>query len=163
MAILPGSFDPPTLGHIDIVERSCRIFEHVTVAVAINTLKTPIFTADERVSLLSDVLSGFPQVRIESFEGLLLDYVRSKSNVLSDIVILRGIRSNTDFEYELGIAHANKVLDPRIETLFMATDQKYSYIRSSIIKEIVMLGGSVEKMVPAAVEHALRKKLTRSR
>lgn len=160
---MPGSFDPPTLGHVDIVERASKIFDKIIIAVAINTFKAPIFSISERVELLKEILSDYPQVAVESFEGLLLDYVKLKSPIISDVVILRGIRSNTDFEYELQIAHANKVLDARIETVFMVTNQKYSFIRSSIIKELVMLGGTVEKMVPKAVEKALHKKLMTQR
>lgn len=154
-AIYPGSFDPLTQGHINLVERALSIFETVTVAVGFNSSKPFIFDLKERVAFIQDVFKKNDQVRVESFEGLLVNFVATKKNA----TVIRGIRTNMDFEYELAIAQANKHLSPDFETIFMMTDPEYSFLSSSMIREIVSLGGSTKGLVPASIEKALKQKL----
>ena len=154
-AIYPGSFDPLTNGHINLVERALFIFETVTIAVAINSKKPSVFGLDERVSMIERVFKGNDRVKVESFEGLLVDHVAKRKNA----VVIRGIRTNMDFEYELGIAQANRHLSPAFETIFMMTDPQYSFLSSSMIREIVGLGGSTNGMLPSFIEDALKKRL----
>jgi len=154
-AIYPGSFDPITYGHINIVERALKIFDTIIVAVAINASKKTVFTDKERVAMIKDIFQNEPRVEVDSFRGLLVDYVRRKRAK----AILRGIRTVTDFDYEFQMALANKSLDPNVEQIFMMTEGNYLYYSSSIIKEIVSLGGSVREMVPEIVEKGLREKL----
>jgi len=156
IAIYPGSFDPLTYGHLNIIERGRLVFDKLIVSVAHNTSKKTIFSLEERVDILKGALDKYDDVTIDSFDGLLVDYVKKKGvNVL-----LRGIRTISDFEYEFQMALSNKTLDNSIETVFMMTDLKYSYISSSLIKEIVKFGGSVTDMVPESVEKELLKKLS---
>jgi len=154
-AIYPGSFDPITFGHVNIVKRALKIFDKIIVAVAINTSKQGTFTIEERVDMMQEVFKGEPNVEVVSFSGLLVDYVRTRSAQ----AILRGIRTVTDFDYEFQMALANKSLDPDVEQVFMMTESKYLYHSSSIIKEIVSLGGSVREMLPPVVEKKMREKL----
>lgn len=154
-AVYPGSFDPITFGHVNIVKRALKIFDKIIVAVAINTSKQGTFTVAERVEMMKKVFEDEPHVEVVSFSGLLVDYVRKRNAQ----AILRGIRTVTDFDYEFQMALANKSLDPNVEQVFMMTEGKYLYHSSSIIKEIVSLGGSVEEMLPAIVEKQLIKKL----
>ncbi len=154
-AIYPGSFDPFTFGHVNIVKRSLKIFDRIIVAVAINTSKKGTFTVKERVRMLNSIFKKEEQVEVDTFSGLLVDYVRQKGAQ----AILRGIRTVTDFDYEFQMALANKSMDPNVEQVFMMTEGKYLYYSSSIIKEIVSLGGSAREMVPEIVEKNLRKKL----
>ena len=155
-AIYPGSFDPITYGHVNIVKRALKIFDQIIVAVAINTTKQGTFTIEERLAMMQEVFKGEPNVEVVSFSGLLVDYVRTRSAK----AILRGIRTVTDFDYEFQMALANKSLDPDVEQVFMMTEGKYLYHSSSIIKEIVSLGGSVQEMLPPIVEKRMREKLT---
>jgi pantetheine-phosphate adenylyltransferase len=154
IAVYPGSFDPVTYGHLDIVERGSKVFDKVIVAVLYNRSKTPLFTIEERVELLRKVTSQFPNVEVESFNGLLIDYMRKKNAK----AIIKGLRAISDFEYELQMASINKKLDDSVETFFMMTNNKYSYLSSSIVKELAKYGASVSDLVPEAVEEALRKK-----
>jgi len=154
-AIYPGSFDPITFGHVNIVHRALKIFDQIIVAVAINTTKQGTFTIGERVEMMEEVFKDVPNVEVTSFSGLLVDYVRTRNAQ----AILRGIRTVTDFDYEFQMALANKSLDPDVEQVFMMTEGKYLYHSSSIIKEIVSLGGSVEEMLPPIVEKRLAAKL----
>jgi len=154
-AICAGSFDPPTDGHINIIERGLKIFNKVTVAVVINTSKKPIFTPAERVEMLREIFKNHKNVEIDSFDGLLVNYARKKGIY----TILRGLRSIGDYEYETQIALANKTLDPEIEILYMMTEGKYAHLRSSIIKEIMSFGGSGCGMVHPVVEKRLKLKL----
>jgi len=156
-AIYPGSFDPLTHGHINLVERALSIFDTVTVAVFINTKKPAVFTQDERVKMIERVFKNFEAVKVESFGGLLVDYVSKKKNC----IVIRGIRTNMDFEYELGIAQANRHLSPTFESIFMMTDPQFSFLSSSMIREIVSLGGSTNGMLPTFIEDALKEKLCR--
>ncbi len=153
-AIYPGSFDPVTNGHVDIIERSQGIFDRVIVAVLVNIEKEPFFTTDERVEMLREVTGKWDNVQIETFQGLLVNYaVAQKAQV-----ILRGIRAVTDYEYEFQMALMNSRMEPDIETVFMVPAEKYSYLSSRLVKEIFLLGGSVNGLVPPEVEVSLKKK-----
>lgn len=142
--IYPGSFDPVTNGHLDIIERASKICDKLIVAVLVNTSKNPIFTVEERVNLLKRVLADSPNVEIESFSGLLVDFVKQKQAN----VIIKGLRAVTDFEYELQMALLNKNQAPDIETLFMMSNINYSYLSSSIVKELARHGGNINGLVP---------------
>jgi len=155
IAVYPGSFDPPTVGHLNIVQRGAKIFDGVIVAVSESTSKKYLFSTEERVSIWKKLLKKIPSARVESFSGLLVDYVQSKGTT----VILRGLRNVTDFEYEIQMAITNKELRPELETVFIMTEGTYSHLAASLIKEIVMLGGKVTGMVPPLVEKQLKKKL----
>ena len=156
--IYPGSFDPLSNGHINLVERALQIFESVTIAVAINVKKPTVFTLAERVEMIRKVFEGNSRVRVESFEGLLVDYVATKPKA----VVMRGIRTNQDFEYELSITQANRHLSPTFETIFMMTDPQFSFLSSSMVREIVGLGGSTKGLLPDFIEDALKRKLKSS-
>ncbi len=157
-AIAAGSFDPPTDGHLNIVERGLKVFDKIIVAVAVNTTKAPIFTPDERISMLREIFKNEPRVTVDGFEGLLVDYARAKGVH----TILRGLRTMGDYEYESQMALANKTLDPDIEILYMMTEGKYAHLSSSIIKEILQFGGSGCGMIHPVVEKELKKKLLKS-
>ena len=154
IAVYPGSFDPVTCGHLDIIQRAARQFDTVIVAVLNNTSKNPLFTVEERRSLLTEVTSHLPNVEIDGFRDLLVRFMRLRGAH----TIVRGIRSVTDFEYELQMASTNHQLDGDIETIFMMTNPKYSYLSSSIVKEIARFQGSVKDLVPPAVERELELK-----
>ena len=154
VAIYPGSFDPVTNGHVDIIGRSQGIFDRVIVAVLANIEKTPFFTTDERLEMLREVTGKWDNVQIETFQGLLVNYaVAQKAQV-----ILRGIRAVTDYEYEFQMALMNRRMQPGIETVFMVPAEEYTYLSSRLVKEIFLLGGSVEGIVPSVVEDFLNKK-----
>jgi len=153
--VCPGSFDPLTLGHMNIIGRGLGIFDEVIVAVANNFSKKSLFTGAERAEIIAEVYKDESRVIVESFEGLLVEYLTQKG--LN--TILRGIRTVSDFEYEFQMALANKSLNDTVETIFMMTEGRYSHISSSIIKEVVILGGTVGEMVPPVVEERLREKL----
>jgi pantetheine-phosphate adenylyltransferase len=154
-AIYAGTFDPLTKGHIDVIERGSRIFDKLIVAVADNPAKNPIFSRQERVSQIKKVVTKYPNVTADSFKGLLIDYVRrQKTNI-----ILRGIRTISDFEYEFQMALTNRAIAPDIETIFVMTSEKYSYISSRLLKEAVALGADVGLFVPPEIQNALRKKI----
>ena len=154
-AVYPGSFDPVTYGHLDLIERGSKIFDELVVSVASSVGKTYLFTFDERLEMVQQLVKPYDDVTVDSFDGLAIDHVRShKTNI-----ILRGIRTVSDFEYEFQMALTNRTIDPEIETVFVMSDEKYSFIRSSLIKEVAALGGSLKNMVPPLVEQALRRKL----
>ncbi len=155
VAIYPGSFDPVTSGHMDIIERASNLFDLVVVAVAPNPLKQPLFTVEERVEMLKVVCAPIQGVEVDCFEGLLVDYCRRKGAT----VILKGLRAVSDFEFELQMAQMNRRLAPEIHTLFLMTTTEQSYLSSSIVKEIARLGGSIEGLVPPPVEGYLRARL----
>ncbi|MCX7888049.1 MAG: pantetheine-phosphate adenylyltransferase [Verrucomicrobiae bacterium] len=155
IAVYPGTFDPITNGHVDVVRRAARIFSQVIVAVAHNVDKTPLFTAAERVALARASLRGFPNVLVEEFVGLLADYARQRRAH----VVIRGLRAVSDFEFELQMASINRRLNPALETIFLMPQDEYMFISSRTVKEIAALGGSVRGFVPPVVERALRKKL----
>jgi pantetheine-phosphate adenylyltransferase len=153
--VYPGSFDPLSNGHINLVERALSIFETVTVAIAVNVRKPALFSLQERAEMIERVFRGEKKVRVESFEGLLVHYLESKKNA----VVMRGIRTNQDFEYELSLAQANRHLSPNFETVFMMTDPQYSFLSSSMVREIVGLGGDTNGLLPDFIERAMRKKM----
>ena len=146
-AIYPGSFDPVTLGHLDIIQRSSCLADHLIVGVLNNTTKTPLFSVDERVNMLREVTRELRNVEVMSFSGLLVDFAREQ-NVQ---VIIRGLRAVTDFEYELAMSQTNRVANPDVDTIFLNTSLKYAYLSSSIVKEMAMYGGDISKFVPAQI------------
>ena len=156
IAVCPGSFDPPTDGHLNIIERGLKLFDKVIVVVAVNSSKKTILTAEERVTLLKEIFKGRTNVEIDTFsDRLLVDYVRSKKAR----AILRGLRTVQDYEYEYQMALANKKLANDIETIFMMTESHFSHLSSTLIKEILSLGGAGEGMIPKIVEKKLKEKL----
>ncbi len=154
IAVYPGTFDPVTNGHIDLVERSLRIFDEVIVAVAANPKKKPLFSLEERIDMFRKALSRYSRVRIEGFDGLLVDYVREKKAV----GIIRGLRAVSDFEYEMQMALMNRRLDSKIETVFLMPNEEYSFITSTIVREAASYGGDVSSLVPKVVVGQLKKK-----
>jgi pantetheine-phosphate adenylyltransferase len=154
IAVYPGSFDPITYGHLDIISRSLRIFDQVIVAVARNSSKNGLFTIDERVDLIRRVMADNDRARVDTFDGLLVDFVRSQHAT----VIIRGLRAISDFEYEFQSAQVNRGLDQNIDTFFMMTSVPYVYLSSSIVKEVGSLGGAVDTLVPSLVQEALINK-----
>ncbi|WP_138751629.1 pantetheine-phosphate adenylyltransferase [Paenibacillus sinopodophylli] len=154
VAVYPGTFDPVTYGHLDIIRRSAKQFDRLIVAVLNNSSKNPLFSVEERKVLLAEVTKDIPNVEIDSFRDLLVRFMKSRQAN----VIIRGIRSVTDFEYELQLASTNHLLDAEIDTMFMMTNPKYSYLSSSIVKEIAQFHGAVHELVPPLVEQQLRLK-----
>lgn len=154
VAVVPGSFDPITMGHLDIIKRASKIFDEVKVVVMNNSSKNPLFNIEERISLIAEVTSAIPNVSVDSFGGLLIDYaVEVKANA-----IIRGLRAVSDFEYEMQITSMNRFLNEDIETLFMVSNNQYSFLSSSIVKEVAKYSGNITGLVPEAVEKALKKK-----
>ena len=153
-AIYPGSFDPVTLGHYDIIVRAANIFDKLIVGVLNNSAKSPLFSVEERVNMLKDVTSHFPNVEVQSFAGLLIDFVRSNDAN----VIVRGLRAITDFEYELQLAQMNRVIAPEIDTLFLTTNLKYAYLSSSMAKEVAMYGGDISSFLSPEIAEKVREK-----
>lgn len=154
IAVCPGSFDPATNGHIDIIKRSAELFDRVIVAVLNNPNKQPLFSVEERVELLRKTCGSMENVEIDSFSGLLIEYAKSR-NVN---VIVKGLRAVSDFEYELQMALMNKKLYPGIETVFMMTSSKYSYLSSSLVKEVARLGGCIRGLVPEVIESEIHRR-----
>jgi pantetheine-phosphate adenylyltransferase len=155
IAIYPGSFDPVTNGHLDLIERASKLFDRLVVAILLNPEKDPLFTVAERVEMLREVSGHLPNVEVDTFEGLLVDYARRKSAR----VLLRGIRAVSDYEFELQMALMNRQLRPEIETVFMLPCEAYSYLSSQLVKEVARLGGSLKDLVPARVEERIRAKV----
>jgi pantetheine-phosphate adenylyltransferase len=155
LAVYPGSFDPLTNGHVDIITRGSRLFDRIIVAVLVNAEKTPLFSMEERVEMAQAVLKGLPNVEIDTFEGLLVDYVDRRGAQ----VIVRGLRAVSDFEYEFQMALMNQRLNDRIETVFMMPAEPYTYTSSRLIKEVFALGGRVHGLVPDMVEQRLQGKM----
>ena len=154
IAVVPGSFDPVTFGHLDIIKRAADIFDVVYVAVLNNSSKQPLFSVEERMALMAEVTKTLPNVRIESSSGLLIDYAKEKSAK----AIVRGLRAVSDFEYEMQITSMNRFLDETIETFFIMTKNQYSFLSSSIVKEVAKYGSDVRELVPDCVEQALKEK-----
>ena len=158
VAIYPGSFDPLTNGHVDIIHRGARLFDRIVIAVLINLEKAPLFTVPERVEIAREAFRGHANVEVDTFDGLLVDYARKRGAG----VIVKGLRAVSDFEFEMQMALMNRRLNPDVETVFMMPTQPYTYVSSRLVKEVVALGGSVHGLVPESVEKRLRdKKLAR--
>ena len=151
LAVYPGSFDPLTNGHVDIIERGARLFDRIIVAILVNRDKTPLFTAAERVEIAREVFAHDPNVEIDTFGGLLVEYAQRREAS----VIVRGLRAVSDFEYEMQMALMNRHLSPDLETVFMMPGEAYTYLSSRLVKEVFALGGSVAGLVPPAVERRL--------
>jgi pantetheine-phosphate adenylyltransferase len=154
LAVYPGSFDPLTNGHVDIISRGARMFDRIIVAILVNAEKSPMFSMEERVDIAREVFRPHPQVEVDTFNGLLVDYVQRKQAQ----VIVRGLRAVSDFEFEFQMALMNQRLNPTIETVFMMPAEQYTYISSRLIKEVFTLGGRVHGLVPELVEQRLREK-----
>jgi len=154
LAVYPGTFDPITNGHADILRRSLGIFDRVVVALAENLRKAPLFSIEERKAMISAALEHDPRIEVDAFDGLLMDYVRRRGAR----VVIRGLRALADFEYEFQLAHMNRHLAPDVETMFLMTSEESFYVSSSLVKEVALMGGDVSRMVPAAVAAALQTK-----
>lgn len=156
IAMYPGSFDPITSGHLDVIERGSRLFDRLIVAILLNDEKDPLFSVEERMEMLREVLSAFPNVEVDHFEGLLVDYASARNAT----VLLRGIRAISDYEKELQMALMNRRLRPEIETLFLMAGEAHSFISSRLVKEVIGLGGNIKGLVPPAVEARLLKRFS---
>ena len=156
LAVYAGSFDPVTNGHLDLIERAAALFDRVIVAIGIHPTRKPLFSAEERISLLREVALHLPNVTVDSFDGLLIDYCRAHGAR----VIVRGLRAATDFEYELQIAHANADLGPQVDTVFLPTRTRHGFVSASLVREIASHGGDVSRYAPQVVCDALAKKFT---
>ncbi|MBM7615835.1 pantetheine-phosphate adenylyltransferase [Alkaliphilus hydrothermalis] len=155
VGIYPGSFDPITNGHLDIIQRASNICDEVVVSVLMNPSKNPLFSLEERVELIKEVVKPFPNVKVDCFSGLLVDYLKAKDAK----IIIKGLRAVSDFEYEFQMALMNRKLAPDIETIFLMTSSKNSYLSSSIVKEVAKFGGCIEGLVPDLIRKAIFKKL----
>lgn len=155
-AVYPGSFDPVTKGHLDIIERSSALVDELVVGVLKNNAKSPLFSVEERVKMLRDVISHLSNVRVESFSGLSVEFARKRGAAF----IVRGLRAVTDFEYELQMAQTNRSIAPEIDTLFFATELNYAYISSTIVKEVASYGGDISGFVPALIAEQVYDKIT---
>ena len=154
LAVYPGTFDPITNGHADILRRSLKIFDRVVVALAENVRKEPLFSISERRAMISAALGADPRIEIDAFQGLLVDYVKRRKAG----VVIRGLRALADFEYEFQLAHMNRHLAPEVETVFLMTSEESFYVSSSLVKEVALMGGDISRMVPPAVVSALEGK-----
>ena len=155
VAIYPGSFDPITNGHLDLISRASRLFDTLFISILRNESKEPLFTVEERMEMLREVVNVYPNVEVESFNGLLVDHAARKGAS----VIVRGIRAISDYEYELQMALMNRRLRPEIETVFLMSGEAYSFISSRLVKEVIGLGGNINGLVPASVELRLKQRL----
>ena len=158
-AIYPGSFDPVTLGHIDIIQRSCKIVDELIVGVLSNKAKIPLFSVEERVKMLEEMTKNMPGVKVVPFEGLLIDFAKE----MSAGIVVRGLRAVTDFEYELQMAQTNNKLSPELETVFLTTSLEYSYLSSTIVKEVAAFGGDISQFVPETIERRIQEKIMKRR
>jgi pantetheine-phosphate adenylyltransferase len=156
IAVCPGSFDPITYGHLDIIQRGAKVFDELYVCVLNNSSKKPLFTVEERVQLIEEVTKPIPNVKVDTFQGLLVDYAKS----VNANAIIRGLRAVSDFEYEMQITSVNRVLNEDIETFFVMTNNQYSFLSSSIVKEVAKYNGNISELVPKPVEEALKKKFS---
>ncbi|HEV3278554.1 MAG TPA: pantetheine-phosphate adenylyltransferase [Terriglobia bacterium] len=159
VVIYPGSFDPITNGHLDLIERGARMFEHLVVAVLTNIEKRPLFTVHERVDMLRAVTKGMSNVSVDTFSGLVVEYAKRKKAQ----ALLRGIRAFSDYEYELQMALMNRRLEPTLETVFMMPAESYTYVSSRLVKEVLLHNGSVKNLVPAIVEERMKEKIASRR
>lgn len=158
-AVYPGSFDPVTYGHLDIIRRSSKLVDELIVGVLYNKAKTPLFSAEERVKMLKEVTKGMPKVTIIPFDGLLVEFVRK----MEAGMVVRGLRAITDFEYELQMSQTNHKLEPEIETVFLTTGLEYSYLSSTTVKEVAAFGGDISQFVPELVAERIREKMNKRR
>ncbi|RDI47574.1 pantetheine-phosphate adenylyltransferase [Falsibacillus pallidus] len=154
IAVCPGSFDPITYGHLDIIHRGAKVFDQIYVTVLNNSSKTALFTPEERIQMISEVTKDIPNVKVDSFQGLLMDYAKK----VGASAIIRGLRAVSDFEYEMQITSMNRVLNEDIETFFIMTNNQYSFLSSSIVKEVAKYNGDIGELVPEIVAEALRDK-----
>jgi pantetheine-phosphate adenylyltransferase len=157
VAIYPGSFDPITNGHLDLIQRGSRLFDRLIVSVLRNESKAPLFSAAERMEMLREVLQVYPNVEVDSFDGLLVEYAAGRSAT----VVLRGIRAISDYEYELQMALMNRRLRPQLETVFLLANEAYSFISSRLVKQVFGLGGNISGLVPASVEARMRRRMSK--
>ena len=156
LAVYPGSFDPLTNGHVDLIRRGARLFDRIVVAILVNEQKRPLFTTDERLAMARDVFRGDAAIEIDTFDGLLVEYVQRKGAS----AIVRGLRAVSDFEYEMQMAMMNRQLNPAVETVFLMPAAEFSYVSSRLVKEVAMLGGSLADLVPDVVARQLDAKRT---
>lgn len=154
-AVYPGSFDPVTYGHLDIIRRSCHMVDELIVGVLYNKAKMPLFSVEERVRMLEETTKDLPNVKVVPFEGLLVEFARK----MAARMVVRGLRAVTDFEYELQMAQTNHKLEPAVETVFLTTSLEHSYLSSTIVKEVAAFGGDISQFVPEAVETKVREKI----
>lgn len=154
-AVYPGSFDPVTYGHLDIIRRSCHMVDELIVGVLYNKAKMPLFSVEERVRILEETTKDLPNVKVVPFEGLLVEFARK----MEARMVVRGLRAVTDFEYELQMAQTNHKLEPAVETVFLTTSLEHSYLSSTIVKEVAAFGGDISQFVPEAVETKVREKI----
>lgn len=154
-AVYPGSFDPVTLGHLDIIERTAQIMDHVIVGVLVNRKKTPLFSVEERVNMLEEVTKEYPNIKIHSFTGLLVEFAKE----CEAHIIVRGLRAITDFDYELQMAQTNRIMSPELDTLFLTTSLEYAYLSSTTVKEVAAFGGDISAFVPPYVEEKIRERM----
>ena len=159
IAVYPGTFDPITNGHVDLIERGLRIFDRVIIAVAPSLNKSPDFTLEERVDLIREVIGRNPRIEIDVIEGLLVEYIKKKNAA----AVIRGLRAVSDFEYEFQLTLMNRKMDPNFEAVFLMPSERYTYLSSSIIKEVAKFGGSLKDMVPDVVEKRLKEKMNKER
>jgi pantetheine-phosphate adenylyltransferase len=159
IAIYPGSFDPPTNGHLDLIQRGSKIFEELVVAILRNSEKTPMFSVPERLEMLKELTANLKNVHLDTFDGLMVEYAKS----IDAVCVLRGIRAISDYEYELQMALMNRKLEPTLETVFMMPADKYSYVSSRLVREVAQAGGPVKGLVPDVVDLKLRQKLDAAR
>ncbi|CDD08462.1 phosphopantetheine adenylyltransferase [Dorea sp. CAG:317] len=158
-AVYPGSFDPVTYGHLDIIRRSRSLADELIVGVLNNKAKTPLFSVEERVKMLEEMTKNMPGVKVVPFEGLLIDFAKE----MSAGIVVRGLRAVTDFEYELQMAQTNNKLSPELETVFLTTSLKYSYLSSTIVKEVAAFGGDISQFVPETIERRIQEKIMKRR
>jgi len=156
-ALYPGSFDPVTFGHLDVIERSSKIVNELIVGVLDNPSKSALFTKEERVEMLKEVTSHIKNIKIESFEGLLVDFAKEKKAS----IVIRGLRAVTDFEYELQLSQTNRIINGGVDTVFLTTSLEYAYLSSSTVKEVAMFGGDISKFVPTPVVERMKAKFVR--
>ena len=156
-AVFPGSFDPPTNGHLDIIQRASRLFDDVDVVISVNPSKQYMFSEQERLDMLKELLKDYKNVQVHLWEGLIVNYAKEHGAK----VLIRGIRSSNDFSYEFELAHMNQNLNPQIETMFLPSKEKWGVVKSSSIKELAMFGGDISRMVPPLVVNALKNKLSK--
>ena len=156
-AIYPGSFDPVTLGHIDVIKRASKLFDHLIIGVLNNRAKTPLFSVDERVNMIKGVVSEYANVEVRSFDGLLVEFAR----LCKATAVVRGLRAVTDFEYELQMSQTNHIIAPDIDTIFLTTNLNYAYLSSSVVKEVARYGGDISKFVAPEVRRQVLEKYNR--